>query len=516
MVDKNGYAHPEVLVDADWVQAHMSDPAVRIIEVDVDTTAYEQGHIPEAVGFNWQRELQDQVIRAPVTKEHLEALLSQAGVARDTTIVLYGDTNNWFAAWAFWILRYYGHEDVRLLDGGRVKWVADKRPLTTDVPTYPYATYRAQEPHNEIRAFREQIALQLRELALVDVRSPGEYAGELLAPANLPQEGAQRGGHIPGAVNIPWASAVREDGTFKSADELRALYEGQGITANRDIVAYCRIGERSSHTWFVLSYLLGYPRVRNYDGSWTEWGSLTLALEPIAQPQFVTSLWVVISDGGAVLPALAIAGVFAAMVAALVQFGPPARKWPHHMPVMALLIGACLLFGIVNLPILGLNLLGAMRIVPAPLVDPFTGIVTLIVIVAAIAGGLILAGIGRLSDRGDLAVIGLVVMVLALILGAALSGHIQTLIGIHLFAQPTHLLGGIELCAALATLVLVGALVRRHVPAETASQSARSRQDRWVAWVCIGIACCSALVIMAIVAYTIASVIPAWLPHPAG
>jgi thiosulfate/3-mercaptopyruvate sulfurtransferase len=274
MSENKGYAHPEALVDADWVMAHLTDPTVRLIEVDVDTTSYEQGHIPGAVGFNWQKELQDQIVRAPISKEHLEDLLSRAGVSNDTTIILYGDNNNWFAAWALWILKYYGHQDVRLLDGGRVRWLADNRPLTAEVPIYPRTSYHAQDGNNEIRAFREQIALQLRDLALVDVRSPGEYAGELLAPANLPQEGAQRGGHIPGAANIPWASAVREDGTFKSADELRAIYEGKGITANRNIVAYCRIGERSSHTWFALSYLLGYPHVRNYDGSWTEWGSL--------------------------------------------------------------------------------------------------------------------------------------------------------------------------------------------------------------------------------------------------
>jgi len=276
MSENKGYVHPEVLVDADWVEAHLHDPKVRLIEVDVDTSAYEQGHIPGAVGFNWKKELQDQVVRAPVNKEQLEELLSGAGVSNDTTIVLYGDNNNWFAAWALWILKYYGHQDVRLLDGGRVKWLADKREITTDVPSYPRTTYHAQEPSQGIRAFRDQILSQLGEpdVALVDVRSPGEYSGELLAPANLPQEGAQRGGHIPGAANIPWGMAVREDGTFKSADELRALYTGKGVTADKEVVAYCRIGERSSHTWYVLNYLLGYPKVRNYDGSWTEWGSL--------------------------------------------------------------------------------------------------------------------------------------------------------------------------------------------------------------------------------------------------
>jgi len=276
MSENEGYVHPEVLVDADWVEAHLHDPKVRLIEVDVDTNAYEQGHIPGAVGFNWQKELQDQTIRAPLSQAHLEELMSRAGVSNDTTIVLYGDNNNWFAAWALWILKYYRHQDVRLLDGGRVKWVADKRELTTEVPSYPPTTYHAQSPDAAIRALRDQILAQLgrSDITLVDVRSPAEYSGELLAPAHLPQEGAQRGGHIPGAANIPWSQAVREDGTFKSADELRSLYEGKGVTANKEVIAYCRIGERSSHTWFVLHYLLGYPEVRNYDGSWTEWGSL--------------------------------------------------------------------------------------------------------------------------------------------------------------------------------------------------------------------------------------------------
>jgi thiosulfate/3-mercaptopyruvate sulfurtransferase len=276
MSENKGYVHPEVLVDADWVQAHLQDPKVRLVEVDVDTSSYEKGHIPGAVGFNWQKELQDQIVRAPLDKEHLEELLGRAGISNDTTIVLYGDNNNWFAAWAFWILKFYGHQDVRLLDGGRAKWVAENRELSTKVPEYRRTTYHAQAPDKQVRALRDQILAQLGSsgFALVDVRSPAEYSGELLAPANLPQEGAQRGGHIPGAANIPWSMAVREDGTFKPAEELRALYEGKGITQEKDVVAYCRIGERSSHTWFVLNYLLGYPRVRNYDGSWTEWGSL--------------------------------------------------------------------------------------------------------------------------------------------------------------------------------------------------------------------------------------------------
>ncbi len=276
MSENKGYAHPEAIVDANWVEAHLQDPKVRLIEVDVDTKAYNEGHISGAVGVNWQKELQDQVVRAPLSKEQFEALLSRAGVNKDTTIVLYGDNNNWFAAWALWIFKYYGHADVRLLDGGRVKWLADKREITTDVPSYQATTYQAEEPRKEIRVFRDDVlgVLGHNNVALVDVRSPGEYSGELLAPANIPQEGAQRGGHIPGAANIPWASAVSPDGTFKSADELRAIYEGKGITSDKEVIAYCRIGERSSHTWFALNYLLGYPDVRNYDGSWTEWGSL--------------------------------------------------------------------------------------------------------------------------------------------------------------------------------------------------------------------------------------------------
>lgn len=276
MAENKGYVHPEVLVDADWVEAHAGDSNVRLIEVDVDTKAYNEGHIPGAVAFNWQKELQDQIVRSPISQEKLEELLSSAGVSNDTTIVLYGDNNNWFAAWALWILKYYGHNDVRLLDGGRVKWLADKRELTTEVPSYAKTSYQAKAPNTAIRAYRDQILSELGRsgLALVDVRSPGEFSGELLAPANLPQEGAQRGGHIPGAANVPWSSAVREDGTFKSAEELQAIYGGKGVTADKDVIAYCRIGERSSHTWFALHYLLGYEKVRNYDGSWTEWGSL--------------------------------------------------------------------------------------------------------------------------------------------------------------------------------------------------------------------------------------------------
>ena len=278
-VSRAGYAHPEVLVDTAWVAAHRTDPKVKVIEVDVDTTAYEKGHIPGAIGFNWQKDLQAQPVRDLLPKAHFEALLSSHGVSADDTIVAYGDNNNWFAAWFAWNLKYYGHRDVRLMDGGRKKWEAEGRELVTDVSAVQPAQYRAAEPDAKIRAFRDDIRGRLADpgFRLVDVRSPKEYSGELLAPENLPQEGAQRGGHIPGAANIPWGQAVREDGTFKSAEELRDLYGSKGVTPDKQVVAYCRIGERSSHTWFVLNYLLGYPNVRNYDGSWTEWGSLIAA-----------------------------------------------------------------------------------------------------------------------------------------------------------------------------------------------------------------------------------------------
>ena len=278
------YAHPESLVSTDWVAEHGSDANVRLIEVDVDTAAYEQGHVAGAVGWNWQSQLQQSVRRDVITKSEMEQLLGSAGVGNDTTIVLYGDNNNWFAAWAFWQIRYYGHGDVKLMNGGRAKWEAEGRPMTTDVPSYAAATYSAQEPNESIRAYRDQVlaGVSAGNIALVDVRAPAEFSGELLAPANLPQEGSQRGGHIPGAANVPWAQAANEDGTFKSADELAELYGGKGIDGSRDTVAYCRIGERSSHTWFVLTQLLGYENVRNYDGSWTEWGSIVGA--PIEKP----------------------------------------------------------------------------------------------------------------------------------------------------------------------------------------------------------------------------------------
>ena len=270
------YAHPEVLVDSGWVATHLKDPKVRLVEVDVDTSAYDKNHIPGAIGLNWQKDLQQHPVRDLLTKQELEQLLSSRGIGNDTTVIAYGDNNNWFAAWFFWLLKYYGHKDARLLNGGRAKWLAEGRETATDVPSYPSARYQAKDPDASVRALRELVldAVVRNGRQLVDVRSPKEYSGELLAPENLPQEGAQRGGHIPGAKNIPWAQAVREDGTFKSADELRALYESKGVKADAETIAYCRIGERSSHTWFVLKYLLGYPKVRNYDGSWTEWGSL--------------------------------------------------------------------------------------------------------------------------------------------------------------------------------------------------------------------------------------------------
>ena len=267
------YANPDVLVDTDWVAEHGQDENVRLLEVDVDTTAYDQGHIEGAVGINWKSQLQDGVRRDLTSKADFEKLMSESGVCNDTTVVVYGDNNNWFATWAYWQLKYYGHKDARVMDGGRAKWLAEGRPTTTDAPSPVAASYTTQEPDCSIRALRDYITSNLSNLELVDVRSPAEYSGELLAPEHLPQEGAQRGGHIPGAANVPWATAVAEDGTFKSADELNEIYGGKGISGDKEIVAYCRIGERSSHTWFVLSELLGYPNVRNYDGSWTEWGS---------------------------------------------------------------------------------------------------------------------------------------------------------------------------------------------------------------------------------------------------
>jgi len=269
------YANPDVLVDTQWAQDRLKDPSLRFIEVDVDTTAYDQGHIPGAVGFNWQTQLNDPVRRDIPSKEEMQKLLSAAGVDNDTTIVLYGDNNNWFAAFAYWLLRYYGHDKLKLINGGRKKWIAENRPLTTDVPRYPATQYKIGGPIKELRATRDFVlkAVEDRSRNLVDVRSVPEFTGEIIAPPGM-TETAQRAGHIPGAINVPWSQAVNEDGTFKSADELAALYEGKGVDPKRETISYCRIGERSSHTWFALRELLGYRNVRNYDGSWTEYGNL--------------------------------------------------------------------------------------------------------------------------------------------------------------------------------------------------------------------------------------------------
>ena len=264
-----------VLVSADWALEHLDDPGVRFVEVDVDTTAYEQSHIPGAVGWDWTSQLSDGIRRDIVSRAELSTLLSRSGVGPDTTIVLYGDNNNWFAAWAYWQLKLHGHGDVRILDGGRKYWLDKGLVLSTDVPSYPETGYELPVPDFATRAFRDDILPRLGDpgLVLVDVRSPAEFNGEVIAPPGM-TETAQRAGHIPGATSIPWAQAVTEDGRFKSAEDLQALYGSKGVTPDKDVIAYCRIGERSSHTWFVLHELLGYPQVRNYDGSWTEWGSM--------------------------------------------------------------------------------------------------------------------------------------------------------------------------------------------------------------------------------------------------
>jgi thiosulfate/3-mercaptopyruvate sulfurtransferase len=270
------YKHPEVLVSTEWAAQHLNDPKVRLVEVDVDTTAYDQSHVPGAVAWNWQTQLQDNVRRDIIDARALEDLLSKSGISNDTTILLYGDNNNWFAAYAFWQLKYYGHRDVRLVNGGRKKWLAEKRPLTTEPTKVAPTTYHASAPDESIRARKEQImdiVEKRRRGQMVDVRSVDEFTGKIIAPPGM-TETAQRAGHIPGAANVPWAQAANEDGTFKSADQLKQLYEAKGIRGDADIVAYCRIGERSSHSWFALKYLLGYDGVKNYDGSWTEWGNL--------------------------------------------------------------------------------------------------------------------------------------------------------------------------------------------------------------------------------------------------
>ena len=277
-----GYANPSALVSTDWVANHLDHPGVRIVEVDVDTSAYEHGHVPGAAGWNWTTELCDPVVRDVISKEALEALLGKSGIIASTTIVLYGDNNNWFAAWAFWQLKLYGHTDVRLMNGGRKKWVAENRQLVRDVPVFKPSRYAAQDADASLRAHLSEVqqASLARSATMIDVRGPQEFTGEMLAPPGLP-ETCQRGGHIPGAVNVPWGKACNEDGTFRSRAELEALYRSVGVVPDRPVITYCRIGERSSHTWFVLKTLIGHPDVKNYDGSWTEWGNLVGA--PIAK-----------------------------------------------------------------------------------------------------------------------------------------------------------------------------------------------------------------------------------------
>ena len=264
----------DVLVTADWAQQHLGDPGFVFVEVDEDTSAYDKGHIEGAVKLDWKTDLQDPLRRDFVDREQFEQLLSAKGISNDDTVVLYGGNNNWFAAYAYWYFKLYGHDDVKLLDGGRKKWELDGRTLTTDEVSRPATSYTAKDADLSIRAFRDEVVDSIGKKNLVDVRSPDEFAGKLVAPAPLPQEGAQRPGHIPTAVNVPWSKAANEDGTFKSDEELAKLYAEAGLDTGKDTIAYCRIGERSSHTWFVLRELLGHQNVKNYDGSWTEYGSL--------------------------------------------------------------------------------------------------------------------------------------------------------------------------------------------------------------------------------------------------
>jgi thiosulfate/3-mercaptopyruvate sulfurtransferase len=270
-----GYSKP-VLVTTDWLAERLDDDGIVVAEVDENPDLYEEGHIPGSVKLHWRDDLQDPVERDVVDRATFERLLGERGIGNDTTVVLYGDKNNWFAAYAYWYLKIYGHRDARILDGGRQKWIDEGRELTTDLPVPETKSYTAQERDEAIRAYRDEVRAGLGDSgrALVDVRSPGEFSGDLIAPPGYEQEGAQRGGHIPTAASIPWASAVSDEGTFKSAEELRELYAAKGVTPDKEVTTYCRIGERSAHTWFVLSELLGYERVRNYDGSWTEWGNL--------------------------------------------------------------------------------------------------------------------------------------------------------------------------------------------------------------------------------------------------
>jgi thiosulfate/3-mercaptopyruvate sulfurtransferase len=273
-----GYVHPEVLVSTAWLAEHLNDPTIRIVESDEDVLLYETGHIPGAVKIDWHTDEQDQIRRDFIDRSGFERLMSARGIGNDTTVIFYGDRNNWYATYTFWLFTLYGHSKLKVLDGGRAKWQAEGRSMVKDVPSYPSTSYSATEANLAIRAFRDEVLSEYVHApegrALVDVRSPAEYKGEVIAMINYPQEGAQRGGHIPGARSIPWAKAANEDGTFKSAEELRNMYAGEGISSDQRVVAYCRIGERSSHTWFVLTQLLGFQNVKNYDGSWTEWGSL--------------------------------------------------------------------------------------------------------------------------------------------------------------------------------------------------------------------------------------------------
>ncbi|CAN5738703.1 sulfurtransferase [soil metagenome] len=273
------YANPKALVDTDWVASHGNDDGIRLVEVDVNTSAYESGHVPGAIGWNWQSQLQQRPARDIPNKSEWEALLSEAGISNDTRVILYGDNHNWFAAFAYWLFRLYGHEHVQLMNGGRAKWLAEDRETSTEAASYSATAYNAADADPALRASRDDVAAAVGDPggALVDVRSPGEFSGELIAPENMPQEGAQRGGHVPGAENVPWATAVGENSTFKSAAELQEIYGGKGVTAEKSTITYCRIGERSAHTWFALTELIGLPNVKNYDGSWTEWGSLIAA-----------------------------------------------------------------------------------------------------------------------------------------------------------------------------------------------------------------------------------------------
>jgi thiosulfate/3-mercaptopyruvate sulfurtransferase len=282
-ITKTKYVHPEVLVDTQWVEEHLDDNQVRIVEVDYDPKSnYNLGHIPTSILIDWRKDVNDPITRDILNIHDFQTLLQINGINNNTTVILYGDFNNWFAAFAFWVFKYYRYNDVRLLDGGRKKWLEEDRPISKEVVNYPKGNYQLDEkiePNDDIRAFLGQVknALVSRrnfQLSLVDVRSEAEYRGEITAPPEYPTEGAQRGGHIPGAKNVPWAQVIKDDGTFKTVEEIRELYEEQEITKDKDIITYCRIGERSSHTWFVLKYLLGYPNVKNYDGSWTEWGNL--------------------------------------------------------------------------------------------------------------------------------------------------------------------------------------------------------------------------------------------------